>query len=90
MDKIKGHSGGTTFAEISKKNFRPIPALIPPAEIRQVFVDKAEPLHKRIVANVRQASCLAHLRDTLLPKLLSGDVRIRLCATDRRVFGACS
>jgi type I restriction enzyme S subunit len=36
-----------------------------------------EPLYQRLTSNLRESQTLAALRDTLLPKLLSGEVRIK-------------
>ncbi len=76
MDLIKSRAGGTTFAEISKRNFRPIPALIPPRPVLDAFMDQTASLHQRITLAVRQNRRLAGLRDTLLPKLLSGELEV--------------
>ena len=76
MDIIKSRAGGTTFAEISKRAFRPIPALVPPASVLRAFMEQVKPLHDRIAVNVRQNRRLASLRDTLLPKLLSGEIEL--------------
>lgn len=76
MDLIKSRSGGTTFAEISKQNFRPIPALVPNTPVLEAFMANVAPLHERISLNVRQCRRLAGLRDTLLPKLLSGEIEL--------------
>lgn len=62
--------------EISKKAFRPIPALVPPVEIVQSFVDVAGALFERLVENEEQVQTLATLRDTLLPRLISGQLRL--------------
>jgi len=76
MDTIKSHANGSTFMEISKKAFRPLPALVPPAEIITEFQNIAEPLFARLVENEKQAQTLATLRDTLLPRLISGQLRL--------------
>lgn len=76
MDLIKSRAGGTTFAEISKQNFRPIPALIPSRPVLDAFIVNAAPLYDRIMLNVRQNRRLAGLRDTLLPKLLYGEIEL--------------
>jgi type I restriction enzyme S subunit len=41
------------------------------------FVAKVEPLHMRIVSNLRESRTLAAIRDALLPKLLSGKIRVK-------------
>jgi type I restriction enzyme, S subunit len=73
---IIGNAGGSTFPEISKSVFRQLLILVPPRPLLQAFGDTAEPLMDRIVASVREQETLASLRDTLLPKLTSGELRI--------------
>lgn len=75
MDVIKSKAGGTTFAEISKKNFRPIPALIPDDGVLATFSYQVEPLYLRITENVLENEALSNTRDALLPKLVSGELR---------------
>ncbi|CAJ9573395.1 restriction endonuclease subunit S [Burkholderia pseudomallei] len=76
MELIKGRANGSTFMEISKKAFRPIPALVSPPSVIDAFVDLVSPLFDRLVENERQAQSLATLRDTLLPRLISGQLRL--------------
>lgn len=66
MEVIKGRANGSTFME-SKKAFRPIPALVPSAEVLAAFEQVVGPLFERLVANERQAQTLTRIRDTLLP-----------------------
>jgi type I restriction enzyme S subunit len=77
MEEVLSRAGGTTFAEISKAAFRPIPMVVPPASVVQAFAQAAQGWHDQIVANVRQSRQLAALRDALLPQLLSGEIRLR-------------
>lgn len=76
MEGIKGRANGSTFMEISKKAFRPIPALLPPPDIVSEFVAVAGALFDRLVANERTALSLTDVRDTLLPRLISGKLRL--------------
>ncbi|MDZ4347921.1 MAG: restriction endonuclease subunit S [Xanthomonadaceae bacterium] len=73
---ILGNANGSTFQEISKSNFRPIPVIVPPEPILAVFQERTGPLYRHIVENERESKALAQLRDTLLPKLISGELRI--------------
>jgi type I restriction enzyme S subunit len=75
MEVIKGRANGSTFLEISKKAFRPIPALVPPPEIVHAFMNIAGALFDRLIENERQAQTLALARKTLLPRLISGQLR---------------
>ena len=77
LDHIKDISGGSTFAEISKKVFRPIPVTVPSEVVLSAYKDVAGSLHNQIVANTKEATSLARTRDLLLPKLISGDIRLR-------------
>ncbi len=76
MESIKGRANGSTFMEISKKAFRPILILVPPAPVIDSFVGIAGALFDRLVENEKQAQPLATLRDTLLPRLISGQLRL--------------
>lgn len=76
MDAIKGRANGSTFMEISKKSFRPIPALVPPKDLVGSFMEIATPLFNRLIENEKQAQSLALLRDTLIPRLISGQLRV--------------
>jgi type I restriction enzyme S subunit len=76
MDNIKGRANGSTFMEISKKAFRPIPALVPSQAVLDAFEGVVAQLFARLVENEKQAQCLASIRDTLLPRLISGQLRL--------------
>jgi type I restriction enzyme S subunit len=76
MENIKGRANGSTFMEISKKAFRPIEAVVPPAALVHAFHEVAAALFQRLVENETQAKTLATLRDTLLPRLISGQLRL--------------
>ncbi len=76
MAEIESRATGTTFAEISKQNFRPIRVVLPSKELMAAFTAKVAPLYAQITANLHQSRTLATLRDTLLPKLLSGELSV--------------
>jgi type I restriction enzyme S subunit len=52
--------------------------LIPPSELIVLFEKTALPLYLKIKRNEAQVRSLEKLRDTLLPKLMSGEVRIEV------------
>ena len=78
MDAIKAHSSGTTFPEISKKNFRPLPVVVPPSDVIAAYQQAADPLFDLLTACVKESEQLAAMRDYLLPKLLSSDVQVEI------------
>jgi type I restriction enzyme, S subunit len=76
MEKIKNNAGGSTFAEISKRNFKPIPIICPNEKVVAAFDSYVEPIFAKVVLNLKENQTLAELRDTLLPKLMSGEIRV--------------
>lgn len=75
-EEIVSRANGSTFLEISKSNFRPIPVIAPPRAMMQEFDAQVRPLYERIVECERESRTLAALRDALLPKLISGEIRV--------------
>ena len=69
-------SEGTVFGSINKKQFESLPFVTAPNEIVRRFQLLVSPLDDDIESNEWQMRNLAVLRDTLLPKLLSGELAI--------------
>ncbi|MFJ5401308.1 restriction endonuclease subunit S [Pectobacterium sp. CHL-2024] len=76
MPEIVSRASGTTFAEISKKNFNPIPLVKPPVELVKRYTKQASAIYLLIENTMRENNSLIQLRDTLLPKLLSGEITL--------------
>ncbi len=76
-EEIVSRANGSTFLEISKANFRPIPVVAAPGTVFDAFDQTVRPLYSRVVSNERESRTLAALRDTLLPKLISGELRMK-------------
>ena len=74
INSIKNIASGSTFAEISKKTFRPFPILIPNVELLTYFQNYTRLLYEQIKENISQSDSLAQMRDILLPKLVTGDI----------------
>ena len=53
-----------------------IPCVIPSQEAINDFNDAAQPLFTLIISNQRENQQLSELRDTLLPKLMSGKIDV--------------
>lgn len=70
-------SEGTVFGSISKKDFHAIQCVIVPSQIVEAFEQLCEPVDDRIEAAEIESRTLATLRDTLLPKLISGELRVK-------------
>jgi type I restriction enzyme S subunit len=50
---------------------------VPPQSVLRAGDDRMSPLFRRLVASNLESRTLTALRDTLLPKLMSGEIRVR-------------
>ena len=71
IDEIKQRSDGTTFAEISKKDFKPIPIIMPTEMLVKKYSIYARNIYDKINVMAEEIRYLSITRDTLVPKLLS-------------------
>ena len=76
LDDIKRAAGGSTFAEISKKAFRPFEIIVPSQGVLAAYTETAGAIYEKIADGVLASHTLTKLRDTLLPKLISGELRL--------------
>ncbi len=70
------HSNGSTVLHLGKNAVQSFEFLLPPHRILDTFHDAVWPMYQRIDGNEAENSNLESLRDTLLPKLMSGEVRV--------------
>lgn len=79
MDEIKKFNDeGTVFGSISKSDFDALESTIPPPKLVVEYEMKAKPINDKIIENCAQIQTLEKLRDNLLPKLMSGEVRVEV------------
>lgn len=71
-------SGGTATLNLNTGNFSKIPIDYPGDELLNNFNTEVEPLFNKIYSNQCQIRTLEKLRDTLLPKLMSGEVKVKI------------
>ena len=67
---------GTVFGAIKKADFQTLSQLKPSNEIIEAFERLVYPFDQSIENNDNQSQTLSQIRDTLLPKLLSGEIRV--------------
>ena len=78
INKIKEFNQmGTVFGSINKQNFNRFPINIPPLNIVKNFQNIAKPIDDKIILNCIQVHKLENLRDTLLPKLINGKMKVK-------------
>ncbi len=79
-DAFQAHTlartSGTTVLHLSKEAVGSFGFPVPPTELMEAFSAAAHSLAKRQQVNIDQLRTLATLRDTLLPRLISGQLRL--------------
>jgi len=70
------HAVGATMPNLNTSILGALPMIVPPAELQARFAEIVGPWDKRGTIALEQSHTLATQRDTLLPKLLSGELRV--------------
>ena len=85
-------SEGTVFGSISKKDFQSLPVVVAPEDVLRAYDAVAAPIDQRIAENEVMLRTLSTLRDTLLPRLISGQLRLSeaQAATEAALGGTLS
>lgn len=76
VGQLQALAHGSVFSTITRSTFDAISVFNPSSRSLEDYEASVGPLYERIRSNVREASVLRDLRDTLLPKLVSGEVRL--------------
>ncbi len=76
LAQVEATETATTVIHIGKNDIDRFTVIIPDAPVVEAFKRQCQPWYDQIVANKQQSRTLAALRDTLLPKLLSGELSV--------------
>jgi type I restriction enzyme S subunit len=76
FDHVAGAIGGSAQPNASAQVLASAPLTFPPIAVAKAFLQLVDPLDRHRVENSRQNQTLISIRDTLLPKLISGEIRI--------------
>lgn len=74
--EIENKATGSTFKEASGSLMKSLPVIIAPKKILEDFEEKLSPIFERQEYLEEECNKLASLRDTLLPKLMSGEINL--------------
>jgi type I restriction enzyme S subunit len=80
MADLVHRAHGSVFDAITTNTFAISKLVLPPKETLEKFEKTVSPVFRRILANTEESCTLAALRDALLPKLLSGELRVPAAA----------
>jgi type I restriction enzyme S subunit len=75
--RLQQHAHGSVFDTITRDTLAGVSAVVPPGELVERFEKRVGPSLERIRAGLLETHTLAALRDALLPKLISGELRVK-------------
>lgn len=75
---FKAFNAGSAVPTLNRNHIHGLPYVLPPKRCVEAYEDVALALHQRRNALEQQAQSLAEIRDTLLPRLISGQLRLPL------------
>ena len=76
VDEIKGKATGSTFLEITKREFRNMEIVVPSESLLKKFSKIIEPVVNKIRTVKKEIVGLTQSRDRLLPKLMNGEIKV--------------
>ncbi len=82
VQELKQRSHGSVFDTITRETLASISVIVPPTNLINRFELTVGALMDRLKENLLQAQTLATLRDTLLPRLISGQLRLPAALAD--------
>ncbi len=77
VDELQSRTHGTIFDTITRQTFKIVDMVLPPVNVTEAFECTINPIMERILNNLHESQTLTVQRDALLPKLVSGEVRVR-------------
>jgi type I restriction enzyme, S subunit len=85
MRNLVHSAHGSVFNTITTTTFESSKVVLPPRQVLEVFEKTVYPTFHRILLNTEESATLATLRDTLLPKFLSGELRVPVLERQQEV-----
>jgi type I restriction enzyme, S subunit len=76
VEYLVNNASGSAYPAVNAKRFAEAEILIPPDDILHLFDEVIIPMRDQIAHNEREARTLAETRDALLPRLVSGELRV--------------
>ena len=74
-DLVFGRGAGTTRVSLNAKVLSEFPLVVPTTLVAKVFGKHVSSLRARVITNVSESRGLVVLRDALLPRLVSGELK---------------
>ncbi len=77
-ESVIEHTSGSAQPQLPIRDLNNVSFILPPENIYNKFMEQVKPIYSKVFSNQKQIQTLENLRDTLLPKLLSGEVRVEI------------
>lgn len=86
VELVEHTNAASTGTKMPRTNWNDIfrfEVALPPKQLAADFTEKIRPMVERIISNIHESRTLAALRDALLPKLLSGELRVPIFKSEK-------
>jgi type I restriction enzyme, S subunit len=77
MDEMRIKGTGVAIPGLNSTQVKSLTTLVPTPDVARAFDAHVEPTITRVLANCNEARSLAKIRELLLPKLMSGEMRVK-------------
>lgn len=82
---VKSRIDGSVIPHLYQKDFVEMFIPLPPQDLLNEFENQAEGIFNKVFENKEESSIIGKLRDTLLPKLISGELKVN--QFEKEVYG---
>lgn len=76
ISELCSHMTGGAQQHINKNNVEGLSIIVPPSDVIERYKEKTSPIYNLIGNNCIEAQKITSLRDSLLPKLMAGEVKV--------------
>jgi type I restriction enzyme, S subunit len=77
VSELQRSTHGSVFDTITSETFKTVQVVIVPIQLTRIFDEKIWSFMGQILSNLQESETIVTLRNTLLPKLLSGEIRLK-------------
>ena len=77
VSTLRKRAHGSVFDTITRNTLAGVETIVPPPALVEAFEQTIAPFLKQIRSNLFQSTTIVAIRDALLPKLLSGEIRVK-------------
>lgn len=77
-ERAEGFATGTTVLALPRDAVLDYEIPMPPSNVLQSFYEQVQPMLQMVQSSIKESRTLGSLRDSLLPKLMRGEVRVKI------------